>query len=121
MIKLKNILFLREVHFNSDGTPNPKAADSIINRCTKLYPELHQGKGLSNLQILRHTVGLRPSREGGVRLETEVKKDSTGRNIIVCHNYGHHSSGYSKSWGSAMEVLDLIESAVKNVNVEARL
>ncbi|RIA89424.1 hypothetical protein C1645_824881 [Glomus cerebriforme] len=97
-----------------DGTPDPKTAELILNRCVKLCPELHQGKGLSSLQIIRHTVGLRPSRKDGIRLETEIRKNSAGKDVIVCHNYGHHSHGYARSWGSAMEVLDLIEAAVKN-------
>ncbi|CAB4487008.1 FAD dependent oxidoreductase [Rhizophagus irregularis] len=94
-----------------DGTPDPKTAESILNRCAKLCPELHQGKGLSSLQIIRHTVGLRPARKDGIRLEAEISRNSAGNNVIVCHNYGHGSSGYSKSWGSAIEVLELIKSA----------
>jgi D-amino-acid oxidase len=66
---------------------------------------------LSSLQIIRHTVGLRPTRKGGIRLEAEISKNSAGNNVIVCHNYGHGSNGYTTSWGSAMEVLELIRSA----------
>ncbi|GBB90208.1 hypothetical protein RclHR1_01710008 [Rhizophagus clarus] len=94
-----------------DGTPDPKTAESILNRCAELCPELHQGKGLSSLQIIRHIVGLRPSRKGGIRLEAEISKNSAGNNVVICHNYGHGSYGYSRSWGSAMEVLELIGSA----------
>ncbi|CAG8708184.1 16414_t:CDS:2, partial [Funneliformis mosseae] len=104
---------------NYDTTPDPKTAESILNRCIKLCPELTQDKDLSSVHILRHVVGLRPSRKGGIRLETEVRRNSVGKDVIICHNYGHHSYGYIMSWGSAIEVLDLIKS-VKSQK-EARL
>jgi D-amino-acid oxidase len=48
-----------------------------------LCPELTGGKGVEGLDISRHIVGLRPSREGGARLE--VEKSDYG---LVVHNYG---------------------------------
>ncbi|CAI2189205.1 7524_t:CDS:2 [Funneliformis geosporum] len=99
---------------NYDGTPDSKTAESILNRCIKLCPEL------SGVKILRHVVGLRPSRKDGIRLETEIRQNSVGKDVMVCHNYGHHAYGYITSWGSAIEALDLIESSVSNQK-EARL
>lgn len=48
-------------------------------------------------------VGLRPYRNGGIRLER--KELSDGRAVI--HNYGHGGSGFTVSWGCAQEVARL--------------
>ena len=55
----------------------------IAKRCVELAPELTGGQGIDKLDIVRHGVGLRPSRCGGARLEMEVLDYG-----IVVHNYG---------------------------------
>ncbi|CAG8489159.1 4505_t:CDS:2, partial [Acaulospora colombiana] len=49
--------------------PEQKTAESIIQRCTALCPELTLGK--EYLQIISNNVGRRPSRTGGLRIESE--------------------------------------------------
>jgi D-amino-acid oxidase len=58
-------------------------AERIAMRCVALAPELTGGKGVESLDIVRHGVGLRPSRHGGARVETEVRDYG-----LVVHNYG---------------------------------
>lgn len=53
-------------------------------------------------RIIRTTVGLRPFRESGFRVEAERLDDRT-----VIHNYGHGGAGMSLSWGTAHLVADL--------------
>jgi D-amino-acid oxidase len=53
-----------------------------------LGPKLLSAKDGGKLQVLRHTVGLRPVREGGIRLE---KESISG--VTVVHNYGHGGYG----------------------------
>lgn len=77
----------------STEAPDPKVAESIIERCIKLCPELTFGKGAESLEIKSHNVGLRPSRIGGIRVEVEMRKNPKDKNVIVCHNYGHRSYG----------------------------
>ncbi len=48
-------------------------------------------------------VGVRPFRDGGIRLERGRLDD--GRAVI--HNYGHGGSGFTVSWGCAEEVVKL--------------
>lgn len=55
--------------------------------------------------ILRIGVGVRPLRKRGIRIERET----VGEKIVV-HNYGHKGSGWTLSWGSALQVLELIKS-----------
>jgi D-amino-acid oxidase len=52
--------------------------------------------------------GLRPARKGNVRLERE-KRD--GKSKIV-HSYGHGGSGWSFSFGCAVEVAEIVEDMV---------
>jgi len=63
---------------------DPNLAQRIAVKCVALAPELTEGKGIEALDIVRHNVGLRPSRHGGPRLELE-NIEGTG---LVVHNYG---------------------------------
>ena len=47
-------------------------------------------------RVIRTTVGLRPFRTSGFRVEAERFDETT-----VVHNYGHGSNGVSMSWGTA--------------------
>lgn len=54
--------------------------------------------------------GLRPSREGGARVEAESQ--AGGR--LVVHNYGAGGTGFQAGMGMAIDAVDLFtESAVK--------
>ncbi|CAG8765249.1 25134_t:CDS:2, partial [Dentiscutata erythropus] len=66
-----------------------------------------------NLQIIRHNVRRRPYRENGIRLEVEIIKNATNKDVIIFHNYRHHSYGYSSSWGSCQEAFKLIEENIQ--------
>ncbi|SDM17449.1 Glycine/D-amino acid oxidase [Catalinimonas alkaloidigena] len=56
-------------------------------------------------RILTETVGLRPFRAAGPRLEIE----SLGAKKLV-HHYGHGGSGWSLSWGSAQAAAELVKT-----------
>jgi len=73
-------------------TPSPETATEILQRATRLVPELAGGT------VVGHRVGLRPVRPS-VRLEAE------GR---VIHCYGHGGAGVTLSWGCANEVSQLV-------------
>lgn len=63
---------------------DPNLAHRIAVKCVALAPELTGGRGIEALDVVRHNVGLRPSRHGGPRLELEDR----GVGLIV-HNYGN--------------------------------
>ncbi|KAH8900151.1 D-amino acid oxidase-like protein [Thozetella sp. PMI_491] len=90
-----------------DPNPDPNIAVRIMKRAVELNPALTDGQGIEALSIIRHAVGLRPGREGGVRLEKELI-DGTW----VVHNYGHAGWGYQGSYGCAERVLELVDEIV---------
>ena len=66
-------------------------------------------KGLPAIEQIRHgkvQVGLRPYRDGGVRLEHEITDDG----IDVVHCYGHSGSGVTLSWGCARDVVEIVKT-----------
>jgi len=79
-------------------TPDPATADRILERASRLLPELARAR------VVGHRVGLRPARPT-VRLEEERHAD--GARVIHC--YGHGGAGVTLSWGCADEVLALAE------------
>jgi glycine/D-amino acid oxidase-like deaminating enzyme len=62
-----------------------------INRGYHAIPKLR----LSMDRIVKETVGLRPFRPSGPRIEAEALDRKT-----IVHNYGHGGSGWSLSWGT---------------------
>jgi D-amino-acid oxidase len=74
-------------------TPDPGVAAAILHRAAALVP------GLEGARVLRHKVGLRPSRP-------EVRVERVGR---VVHCYGHGGAGVTLGWGSAQDVVGLVD------------
>jgi D-amino-acid oxidase len=73
-------------------TPSPETATEILQRASRLVPEL------AGANVVGHRVGLRPVRPS-VRLDA---KDG------VIHCYGHGGAGVTLSWGCADEVSHLV-------------
>lgn len=59
----------------------------ILEGCKDLAPDLLNQRG--DFDVLSVQVGLRPSREGGPRVELEILRDGT----LVVHEYGHSGAG----------------------------
>jgi D-amino-acid oxidase len=82
-----------------DTAADPATARSILDRCIELVPELRDA------EVLGHRVGLRPARNGGVRLEPD---DRTLPGTRLVHCYGHGGAGVTLSWGCADAVAGLL-------------
>ncbi|POR36328.1 D-amino-acid oxidase [Tolypocladium paradoxum] len=93
---------------NWDPNPDPKTAGRIMRRCLEICPDLANGQGVEGLSVVRHGVGLRPSREGGLRVEADTSAFSDG--TLLIHNYGHGGWGYNGSYGCAERVVELVDS-----------
>lgn len=81
-----------------DLRPDPVLAERILERATRLVPEL------AAAEVVGHRVGLRPCRDA-VRLEVEHRADVGP----VVHCYGHGGAGVTLSWGCADEVAQLVQ------------
>lgn len=57
-------------------------------------------------RVVKETVGLRPFRTHGPRIEKEMLGSTT-----LVHNYGHGGSGWSLSWGSSAMAVELAEQS----------
>jgi D-amino-acid oxidase len=61
--------------------------------------------------------GLRPAREGNVRVERELRIPHSGPRTSsrIIHSYGHGGSGWSLGFGCAIDVCELVEDVLKRV------
>ncbi len=91
---------------SADVLPQDATTADIRRRCAPIVPE--------NAPTLGVRVGLRPFREGGVRLEAD--RTAGGRPVI--HNYGHGGSGFTVSWGCGEAVALLVSSPCARVYPE---
>jgi D-amino-acid oxidase len=91
-----------------EAEPDLELAKRIMKRCIKICPTLTNGGGVEKLSIVRHGVGLRPMRNGGIRIEREVID-----RIPVVHNYGHGGYGYQTSYGCARAAANLVDTTLK--------
>jgi D-amino-acid oxidase len=81
-----------------DTTPDPATAQSILDRCASIVPEV------AGAEVIETLAGLRPGRPE-VRLEEGAP---VAGGVRVVHNYGHGGAGITLSWGCAENVLDLL-------------
>ena len=81
------------------GLTHP-AVQRMLQECQAVYPPLKN----INQEDLRVTVGVRPVRRGGPRVERDT------RYPFLIHNYGHGSFGVNVSWGCASSVLRIMET-----------
>lgn len=75
---------------NWSGDTLKTETEDIVQRTTALFPET------ANMRVLRVATGLRPYREGGVRIE----KQTIG-SVVIIHNYGAGGYGYQAGLGMA--------------------
>ncbi|KAJ5159882.1 D-amino-acid oxidase [Penicillium canariense] len=95
---------------NWDALPDPNLANRIMKRAVAIAPQLvKEGQGIEGLDIIRHSVGLRPLREGGPRIEKDLIDG-----VTVVHNYGHGGFGYQASFGCSEMAISLVKEALQN-------
>ena len=93
---------------NWDSQIDPNLSVRIMKRAVEICPSLTDGKGVEGLDVIRFGVGLRPVRQGGVRLEREKVAETW-----VVHNYGHGGYGYQSSYGCAGVAVGLVEEVLR--------
>lgn len=99
-----------------DTTPDPALAQRILRDCLALDPRLSRDGTIDGIDVIAHNVGLRPSRQGGPRLEWEpsgVLELKNGARVEVLHAYGIGPAGYQASWGIAREACEMVGRRVE--------
>lgn len=104
-------------HGSWESQADPNLALRIMSRALDICPSLAPKTGkVTELSVIRHGVGLRPMREGGIRVE----KERIGSEWVV-HNYGHAGYGYQSGWGSAWEAERLVLEILEKEGKRAKL
>lgn len=81
-----------------------------MDRTHKLSSELRE----KDSEVLAIVAGLRPSREGGARVEG-VEVDVGGRQGLIVHNYGAGGTGFQAGYGMALEAVEAAATALKDI------
>ena len=105
-LKASGVLGLGVLSGLSAACTSPKFSQKFIDRNLlasdkfRKFPRLTISPDL----VVKETVGLRPFRKNGFRLEKEMLGNKT-----IIHNYGHGGSGWSLSWGTGNMAATLAE------------
>lgn len=94
---------------NWDSKEDSSLTHRILQRALKYAPELVDPNFHNNppyLDVVKVNVGLRPFRDGEVRIEIDSAKP------WLIHNYGAGGGGYQGSYGFAAEVVKLAAHAL---------
>lgn len=122
---------------NYSTLPSLPEAERILKACFALDPLLAgpgEGKTWRDIEVVAHNVGLRPAREGGVRLELEARevgghaaelapksRATSRRKVAVVHAYGPGGTGYQSSVGLAQKAADIVVGHLRAVPAASRL
>ncbi|KAF9892140.1 hypothetical protein FE257_002546 [Aspergillus nanangensis] len=108
-----NILLLGSlVHRDAwalDLSPASDVVQEMRARCEDLLPMLKNARVESSYPFAQ---GMRPMRESYVRVELEERKTCRGQQSRIVHSYGHGGAGWSLAFGSARQVLRLVNGAL---------
>jgi D-amino-acid oxidase len=70
------------------------------------------------MEVLAAFSGLRPSREGGARVErTSIELDGKKSGVLV-HNYGAGGTGFQAGLGMAHEAISTVEDALSELSTK---
>lgn len=120
-------MILGGTYFSGDHSTLPcmKEAERIIKQCLELEPRLAaSGSGdWRDVEVVAHNAGLRPARDGGIRIELEQRVLGEGgwkdlvpgprggrmsRRVGVVHAYGLGSGGWVPSLQSQISFGDTV-------------
>lgn len=91
----------------SDAATYASETQSILKRTAELCADLRT----SEPEVLGVIAGMRPSREGGARVERE-EVNIDGHKRLLVHNYGAGGTGFQAGYGMALEAVDLAQDAL---------
>lgn len=97
--------FYQPNRWDHDVTLSSPYVQSMLTQCKNLCPRLSVLKD-SDIQV---TVGIRPARKDQFRVEQDPYEP------CIFHNYGHYRWGMTLNWGSARDLVNLIDNAVTSL------
>ncbi|KAH6675236.1 hypothetical protein F5X68DRAFT_140256, partial [Plectosphaerella plurivora] len=100
---------------NGDAATYGDETSDIISRVSDLGTELCE----HDFDVLAAFSGLRPSREGGARVERDAIAIAGVRRPLI-HNYGAGGTGYQAGYGMAVDAVRLAEDLLGDFHVEVR-
>ena len=95
----------------STGDTFSSESESIVERTTTLLPELLT----SGMEVLAAFSGLRPSREGGARVERTSIQLGDSRSCVLVHNYGAGGTGFQAGFGMSQEAISTVEDVLSGL------
>lgn len=101
----------RLTYSGSTGDTFGHESEDIWRRTASLVPALVSDE----TEVLAAFSGLRPSREGGARVERE---EVDGR--LLVHNYGAGGTGFQAGYGMATEAVQLAEEVLVKLELEGK-
>lgn len=99
---------------NWNGTEDMELTKRIVASAKHYLPELVDSSKYGNpdnIDIVSVSVGLRPFREGGPRIEKDANKK------WLIHGYGAGSGGYQGSYGFAKKIVALVHEALPSLKL----
>ncbi|KAF4452339.1 putative D-amino-acid oxidase [Fusarium austroafricanum] len=101
---------------NGDSATYSSESESILQRTTQLSKELQQKEP----EVLAAFAGLRPSREGGARIERD-EISVNGEKRVIVHNYGAGGTGFQAGYGMALDAVKSIEDILSKIPTKSLL
>jgi D-amino-acid oxidase len=101
-------------HSHSTGDTFSSESESIVQRTTTLLPELLT----EGMEVLATFAGLRPSREGGARVERTSIQLGDSRSGVLVHNYGAGGTGFQAGLGMAHDAIGTVEDILSGLSQE---
>lgn len=99
------------IRYYSTGDTFSGEVDSIVKRTTTLLPELVE----HGMEVLAVFAGLRPSREGGARVERTSVNIGESRSGILVHNYGAGGTGFQAGLGMAQDAISTVQDVLSSL------
>lgn len=99
------------IRYYSTGDTFSGEVDSIVERTTTLLPELVE----HGMEVLAVFAGLRPSREGGARVERTSVNIGESRSGILVHNYGAGGTGFQAGLGMAQDAISTVQDVLSSL------
>ncbi|RMJ17800.1 hypothetical protein CDV36_002544 [Fusarium kuroshium] len=100
---------------NGDGATYSYETEDILDRTKELSSEVRE----SDVEVIAAFSGLRPSREGGARVERE-DLSITGQKRTVIHNYGAGGTGFQAGYGMAVDAVGAAEPLLSEIRGQLR-